>query len=524
MNTMASPGWRYALAALALLLAAIGLLYGETAAAMVGIWARSETFTHAFLVPPISLWLIWRQRAALAQLTPRPAPWVLAAMAAIGLAWLIGDLAAVNAITQFAFVALAVLAVPAVLGWRVARALAFPLGFLFFAVPFGEFLLPIFMLWTADFTVLALRLTGIPVYREGLQFVIPSGNWSVVEACSGVRYLMASLVVGTLYAYLNYRSLKRRLIFCGVALLVPIVANWVRAYMIVMLGHLSGNRIAVGADHLLYGWVFFGIVIGLMFWIGARWREPDDHPASTVLAGAWAPQPLRVASAFWASALAAAVVAALPHAALSMIEAGEQSRGAPRMAPILVQGWQGGEPIVTTWQPGFGGAAAEYTSALRRGDAAVGLFIGYYRGQDYDRKLVSSTNRVLRADNKLWVQLSQQTRSVPLGKGDVQLREIVLRGSRVPGRSDTPMLRVWQTYWIDGKLTTSDHIATARTAFSRLLGRGDDAAVLVFHALEREPGEAEAQLQDFVAASLPMLRARLQEMADGTGAAVAQRQ
>ena len=56
-------------------------------------------------------------------------------------------------------------------------------------MPFGEFALPQMMEWTANFTVLALRLSGIPVFREGLQFVIPSGNWSVVEACSGVRYL-----------------------------------------------------------------------------------------------------------------------------------------------------------------------------------------------------------------------------------------------------------------------------------------------------------------------------------------------
>jgi exosortase A len=523
MNAVPSSSWRYALTALAVLLAAIGLLYRETAVAMVGIWARSETFTHAFLVPPISLWLVWRQRAALARLAPRPAPWVLLPMAVIGLAWLLGDLAAVNAVTQFSFVALLVLAVPAVLGWQVARALAFPLGFLFFAVPFGEFLLPIFMLWTADFTVLALRLTGIPVYREGLQFVIPSGNWSVVEACSGVRYLMASLVVGTLFAYLNYRSLKRRLVFVGVALLVPIVANWVRAYMIVMLGHLSDNRIAVGADHLLYGWVFFGIVIGLMFWIGARWREPDADEPRSIHGGAW--QSAGAAAAFSASALAAVLVAALPHFGLSAIEAGEQARGAPRMVPMVVQGWEGSDtPIVTTWQPGFSGAAAAYTRTLQRGDASVGLYIGYYRGQDYERKLVSSTNRVLGADNRHWVQLSQQVRDVSVGGSELRLREFMLRGSRVPGRSDAPMLRVWQVYWIDGDLTTSDHIAKVRTVLSRLRGRGDDGAVLIFHALESEPGEAESQLHDFVTAGLPVLRTQLRQMADGAVAALAQRQ
>ena len=73
--------------------------------------------------------------------------------------------------------------------------------------------------------------------------MIPSGTWSVVEACSGVRYLMASFMVGTLFAYLNYRSTAPpRWIFVGVSIAVPIVANWLRAYLIVMLGHLSEQQ------------------------------------------------------------------------------------------------------------------------------------------------------------------------------------------------------------------------------------------------------------------------------------------
>ena len=92
---------------------------------------------------------------------------------------------------------------PALFGWAVTREIAFPLGFLFFAVPIGEFLVPTMIDYTADFTVAALRLTGIPVYREGNDFVIPSGNWSVVDACSGVRYLIASVMVGHLVRLLE---------------------------------------------------------------------------------------------------------------------------------------------------------------------------------------------------------------------------------------------------------------------------------------------------------------------------------
>ena len=163
-------------------------------------------------------------------------------------------------------------------------ALAFPLAFVLCRTHW-RLLLPRMMEWTADFTVLALRASGIPVYREGLQFIIPSGAWSVVEACSGIRYLIASVTAGCLFAYLSYQSMLKRAVFIGVAIVVPLVANWVRAYLIVMLGHLSGNTIATGVDHLIYGWLFFGLVIGVMFLIGARWVDPPapapSHGAGT---------------------------------------------------------------------------------------------------------------------------------------------------------------------------------------------------------------------------------------------------
>ncbi|MFN9747242.1 MAG: archaeosortase/exosortase family protein, partial [Betaproteobacteria bacterium] len=116
---MANP-WRTGLPAMGAVLLAIGLLYGDTLVAMAGIWRRSETFAHAWLVPPIVLWLVWRMRGELALLAPRPAPWVLLPMAVVAFGWLLGDLAGINAVTQLAVTALLVLAVPAVLGLAVA--------------------------------------------------------------------------------------------------------------------------------------------------------------------------------------------------------------------------------------------------------------------------------------------------------------------------------------------------------------------------------------------------------------------
>ena len=275
LPTALGRSWSRALTWLGVYVLWLLALYWETPASMVSIWYRSDTFAHGFLVLPIAGWLVWRMRRDLEALSPSPSrsPWPIVAMVASACIWFVGDLADVLAARQLAWVTLLVAGVWLLLGDHITRRLAFPLAFLYLAVPIGEFLMPTLIEWTADFTVAALRASGVPVVREGMQFEIPTGTWSVVEACSGLRYLIASATVGVLYAYLTYRSMGRRIAFVIASLIVPLVANWLRAYMIVMIGHLSNNRLAVGVDHFVYGWLFFGLVMLLLFWIGTLWRE-----------------------------------------------------------------------------------------------------------------------------------------------------------------------------------------------------------------------------------------------------------
>jgi exosortase A len=456
---------RHALAATVALVAALLWMYRDTAAAMVTIWSSSDTFAHAYLVPPIVLWLIWRRRAEVAAVPLRPAPWVLLPMAALSLAWLLGELVAVNALTQFAMTALVVLTIPAVLGIGVARELMFPLAFLFFAVPMGEFMLPFLMQWTADFVVLAVRLSGIPIHQEGMLLVIPSGRWSVVEECSGVRYLIASLMVGTLFAYLNYRSNRRRWIFVGVSILVPIVANWLRAYMIVMIGHLSDNRLAVGVDHLIYGWVFFGIVIAIMFAIGARWAEPPEAAPAAAAGSAPVPAGAPATGRAWVVAGVAAALLMLPHLALTAIERAE-SRATPSLVlPASASSWAASGDSVP-WTPSFANPAVERDALYRDGAREVGAYVAYYRNQDYGSKLVTSQNQLVRTNNHLWNHIAGGTREVEQDGRAMKFRWSLYRGQG--GGEAGRMLLVWQTYWIDGRWIAGDIMAKLVGALHRL--------------------------------------------------------
>ena len=494
--------WRSSLAALGIALAIVCACFFRTAVSIVDIWTSSETYAHGFVVLPIALWLVYRMRGKLRTLAPRPSPLVLPLFVAAGFAWLVGSVGAVNALTHFAFVAMLVLTVPAVLGVHVARAMLFPLGFLFFSVPIGDFLVPTLMDHTADFTVAALRVSGVPVYREGLLLVVPNGQWSIVEACSGVRYLIASVMVGTLFAYVTYRSMWRRFAFVGVSIVVPILANWIRAYLIVLLGYLSSNRLAVGIDHIIYGWLFFGFVMLVMFWIGAKWREPVDvvqtPVASDPVGMDMAPTSSRVRTAVVAAiALLAAIWPSLESATI------RHDHARIALAAIEIPGWS---PIVQSgsdYAPYFENPTARLHERVSSGGMRGGVYVAYYRNQEAQRKVANSNNRLASTEDRTWIRTVAGTMRVSLDGAPSTLATATLRG---PGGA-TVVASQW--YWINGTVTTSDAIAKALVAWLRLTGRRDDSAAIVMYVENVGPTHANDALRELVSSAWPPIASAL---------------
>jgi len=506
LRVSVSREWSWVLIAVAAFIAWLCVWYWDTLASMVSIWYRSETFAHGFLVFPISAWLVWRRRTELAQLTPAPgssrAPLVAIALAA--LLWLAADLADVLPARHFAWMTMFAAGVWLLVGDAIARRIAFPLAFLYFAIPVGEFMLPTLIEWTADFTVAALRASGVPVLRDGMNFEIPSGRWSVVEACSGLRYLIASVTVGVLYAYLSYRSLSRRLLFIIASLLVPIVANWLRAYMIVMIGHLSGNKLAVGIDHLIYGWIFFGVVMLLLFGVGSIWRQDTEEKGSDTADAVPAASRSRPQ---WIVLLVALAVTAAAPAAVALLHRYDLQASVDARAPVLAD-WRPVEGSSVVWTPEFTTPRAVIASAYEDGrGASASLYVALYFDQDRDSKLVSSNNQLKRTlDNIGWVS-SERKGALRGDNGQLDYDETVLRL-----RDRRVVARTW--YWIDGEYTASAVRAKLLQARARLMGRGDAGALIVVMA--RAAGDDVPQLDRFTRAAADALGPVLAERLRGT--------
>lgn len=493
------------------------VLFGPTALSLIAIWWRSETFAHGFLVIPIVLLLVWGKRRRLRS-TSYDCDWrALPVLAGVGFFWLTGSLTDVLVFEQLAFVAMIPVLVWLFLGFATLRTLAFPLGFLFFAVPVGEELVYPLMQFTAMFTVAMVQLSGIPVYWEGTFISLPTGDWSVVAACSGVRYLIASVFLGVLFAYLNYNALWRRLAFVALSFVVPILANGFRAYFIVMLGHLSDMRIATGVDHLIYGWLFFGLVMFLLFAIGSRW---SDRPREQGLSGLWPRSSLSATthpkerplsfpfktrdSLIIATGLALIVFwPVLNHMlALHSLTVAQLKTFALPSAP---PGYQETTNTIADWSPRYKQFSLLKQAHYETADSRIGLLVLLY-GQGAG-ELVNSENVLVPEKDSVWRLINKRGARIDLGDRAVALSANILSTSATE-------LLVWQWFWVNGHQTANPLIAKLYEAKALLTGqRLNQAAIFLYTPLGIEPDLAHERLGRFLEAMIPSVTENLQRIA-----------
>ncbi len=464
----------------------IGLLFRADFAAMLSLWWRSATFTYGFLIAPGAVFLAWQRRAALQRYTLRPAWSVSLPILAAGLLWLLGSLADIQAARQLAAVSLLIFSCWLIIGHRLSWAMSWPLGFLLFMVPEGEFLIPMLMDWTADFTAAAARATGIPVFREGMQLTIPSGSFEIIEACSGVRFLLASLALGCFMAGAVFSSWRRRLIVVAIAILVPLLANGLRAYGIVLLGHLSDMRLV--ADHVLIGQIFFSSIFFILCLLAIRYSDLDsltDMPAAeTAGQPAVAPKP---ALMFSSTAVAVLLCCAGPLSKAPALERiGARKAGPTAALPALTSS---SETLATNnspnWRPRFRGASEE--NYQRYG--SIDVFLVTYTTQSEGAELVNARNTIY--DSKKWRRVDEQRNRQHRASG-LRYNQLEIRDQ---GRRR--LLRYW--FLLDGKVLPRPEAAKLE-AVLQLFATRTPSSSLVAAGVEFEGSlqSAEAALDTFL--------------------------
>lgn len=270
--------WRGPAARLVASWLALIVLFMPDWADMADQWWNASTYNHILFVPLISAWLVSLRWPQLRQLEPH-AWWPgLVLVGGAALVWLLGAFSGFNLFRHFGAVALLPASAVALLGPRVTLGLLFPLAYLMFLVPFGDELVPALQMITAEISIGLVHASGVPAIIDGVFIETPVGVFEVAEACSGVKFLVAMVAFATFVANLFFRSWWRRAGFMAFAVVVPIVANGIRAWGTIYIAQSQGVEFAAGFDHIVYGWVFFALVLVLVLALSWKFfdREADD--------------------------------------------------------------------------------------------------------------------------------------------------------------------------------------------------------------------------------------------------------
>ena len=490
-----SRDWMKASLIFGIALIILFITYIQTIISIVRIWWNSGTYAHGFIIVPITLYLIWERRHRLEKVLPSPTSWGLLLLICFSFLWFIADAANILFLTQLCLVAMILSLALTLLGTGFMRTAFFPMIFLFFAVPLGEELVPYMMDFTAKFTITAIKLTGIPIYSEGRYITLPSGNWEVARACSGVRYLIASVTLGCVYAYLTYRIIWKQVAFVVFAILIPILANGLRAFGIVMLGHFSDMKIAVGVDHIIYGWFFFGLVIFFMFWVGSFWRDKTDVENGQNSHSLEKNTETKTNAVSWVRMLGMGVLAILAMSLGSAVsEYTSYTPASSKPSISLPKGraqWQGPFVDEEPWNPIYPGATILSHKVYKSVQGNVHIYIIHYVNEFQGEELISSTNSFY--DPDVWHRISESTHKVRLTEGrHISVHETVM------SMSDEYRI-LWQWYDIFGELTSNPWIGKFWEAISKLNRSTSGSTLIGITAdYEQKPEEARYLLRTFM--------------------------
>lgn len=250
-----------------LVAAALVALYGRVFQGLVAVWTHVSYFSYGFLVPLWSAWLVLTARSRVAAI-PRRRDVSGLALVAVGLAALAVADAHVN-------LTLATLSLPVVLiglgrfalGREAFRPLAFPVAFLALMAPLPPQVLPPISLFlqqlAATFAVVVLEAVRIPVVRDGLLLQLGPVALFIAEACNGLRFLLAMVVLGVAFAWAVNRGLAVRLLVFTVTLTAAIAANLIRVSGTALLVHFWGPTAALGLFHNLFGKAIYLLTVAL---------------------------------------------------------------------------------------------------------------------------------------------------------------------------------------------------------------------------------------------------------------------
>ncbi|TCI04427.1 exosortase [Corallincola luteus] len=264
----------------AILAVIVAGLYWSTFGSLWHRWLEfDESYGHGLLLMAVILWWFHDQRVVFGSLPV--GPWLPASLPLLLVVavWWVAAATDILVVQQVLLPWIWWLAL-ALLGGKALAKHSFFAALLFcFAVPIWDHLNDYLIDLTVVVTTNLLSMLAMPILIQSNEIHIPSGIITVADGCSGLRYLIIGIAFSLLSGQLFFRDWRWRIGLLALGLLLGLVTNWLRVYSLVLIGYATEMQSSLLADHELYGFVLFGVIFSLMFFL-VRWKGDNSAPTA----------------------------------------------------------------------------------------------------------------------------------------------------------------------------------------------------------------------------------------------------
>ncbi|MDH5765291.1 MAG: EpsI family protein [Gammaproteobacteria bacterium] len=492
--------WIYAGSAVGIVLLILLLMYQQTVLYLIGIWNKVEVgeYAHGYVVLLISGYLLFNNRQKLMRLTPCSEYKAIFAVVAMSLVWLMAALVDVQVLQAISLLLLIFATLWSILGSQVMKYIAFPILFISFAVPVWNPLSPLLQNITADAVYGVIRLLAVPAARQDNVIVLPAGKLSIEEACSGLRYLLAAMTLGTLYAYMYYSSWKSRIIVVMVSVGAAVLSNIIRVFIVVYLGYATDMQHPLVNDHLSLGWYIFAGMVFILMLADAKVNKNEaaennfQNIEEKEVVVARCRYKLTNQAIVLVSVIVLASAAPLVQSKVNHRDFDKSVIAVPEM-PKEVNGWLITKTVNNDWIPEYRGAV-NLKQYYKKNDKEVAFYVGFYPVQKQGVELINELNYI--GVKERWNTVYPKDQVLNIGKHKI-LEQLI-------ENKDKKQKLVWYWYNVAGMVTTNKYEAKIMQIIGLISGK--DWAYIAAVAYDNNERSRDIMNEFIEAVEVPMKR------------------
>ena len=457
------------------------ILYRNSLSKLINLWNSNATYSHSFIIPPLIIYLLYLQNKPLSAIPLKPQPLILVPLFFSIIIWLLASITDTNTIELTLLPFIFIFSYTYLIGYRASLLLIGPLFFIIVTTPIWSLPTSLFQFAAVYVNENALQIIGISTYINGTTVSIPAGTFEIEGGCAGIRYLVVSAALGGFFSLLNFNKIKPVTILMTAAISLAIIFNWIRIYIIILIGHFTDMQSPLINDHIGFGWVLYTISLIPLLIIAnnlKRLNKKEDgvNIKNNELVSNYTHQKHYYLLTFILFSAPAFIFYLDNIETNTLKKIAMPEAQAPWVGPIYYN----------EWQPSYKGASIDMNRLYIGTDNTpdISLHIFYYGQQSQDTELINELNAITELHtikHKKVIELNNHP---------------VIENLAVNRKSENYL--VWYWYYIDNKYTITPILAKLLQSKERLTGNISSSLIAVKINCKAECNNERSSLKQFL--------------------------